>query len=126
MARRPKRSNRARRYAWRFACGCGRRSRPLNASRSNAHRWIVPGLVQRTCNLAKFGRPSASLATTSPSSTAAFAGSSFSSCAFGEVVPVAAEQDDARARLVGLHVVAVELHFVVRPAPATRRPTRRP
>jgi hypothetical protein len=30
----------------------------------------VPGLVQLTCSLAKLGRPSASLATTSPLSTA--------------------------------------------------------
>jgi hypothetical protein len=76
MAGQPKRSSRACRRAWRFTRGCGRRSRPRNASRSNTHRWIVFGLVQRTCSLAKFGRPSASLATTSPSSTAALTGSS--------------------------------------------------
>jgi len=34
----------------------GRSSRPLSASRSNGHRWIVFGLVQRTCSRAKFGQ----------------------------------------------------------------------
>ena len=35
--------------------------RPLNARRSNADKWMVPGVVQRACNLAKFARLSASL-----------------------------------------------------------------
>src|SRR5262245_27919619 len=39
--------SRDRRHAWRFTSGCRRRSRPLNVSRSNAHRWIVPGLSER-------------------------------------------------------------------------------
>ena len=34
----PKRSMSTCKHAWRFASGCGLRSRPLNASRSNAHR----------------------------------------------------------------------------------------
>src|SRR5215470_4571294 len=117
MAGQPKRSSRACRHAWRFTSGCGQRSRPLSASRSNAHRWIVFGLVQRTCSLAKFGRPSASLATTSPSSTAALAGSSRSSSAMEgnrsvKSCLVAAVDNNARAYLVGLHAVAVELDFV--------------
>ena len=81
MAGQPKRSNRVCRRAWRFTNGRGRQSSPLRASKSKTQRWMAPGLVQRTCSLAKFGRPSASLATTSPSSTAALAGSSCSSCA---------------------------------------------
>jgi len=32
--------------------------------------------------------------------------------ALGEVMPIAAEQDDARAHLVGMHAVAVELQLV--------------
>ena len=81
MAGQPKRSNRACRRAWRFTIGCRRRSRPLNASRSNAQSRIAPGRAHRTCSLAKFGLPSTLLAATSPSSTAALAGSSCSSCA---------------------------------------------
>jgi len=62
---RAKRSRRAAcRTARRFISGCRRKLRPLNASRSNAHGWIVPGVVQRTCSLANFDRASASLATT--------------------------------------------------------------
>jgi hypothetical protein len=102
--------------AWSFTSGCNRRSRPLTASRSNAHKWIVFGLVQRTCSLAKFGRPSASLATTSPSSTAAFAGSSYSNCAMEGKRSVKScpwrLKSIMREPLVGLHTVAVELHFV--------------
>jgi len=96
---------------------CRQRSRPLRTRRSNAHRWIVPGPVHRMWSLAKFGRPSASLATTSPSSTADLAGSSCSSCAMegtarwnhgrcGSIGP-------ARAQLVGLVAIAVELHQVL-------------
>jgi hypothetical protein len=33
-----------------------RQSCPLRASKSNAHRWKAPGLVQRACSLMKFGR----------------------------------------------------------------------
>jgi hypothetical protein len=71
----PKRSNKACRRAWRFTSGCGRQSCSLRPSRSNAHRWIVPGLVQRTCSLAKFGRSSRSLAGSSDKECTASTGS---------------------------------------------------
>jgi hypothetical protein len=69
----------------------------------------VPGLVRRTCGLAKFGRPSASLATTSPSRIDALAGHLAKElCDRGKALgEVAAEQDDARAHLVGLHAVGI-------------------
>ena len=82
----------------------------------------MSGLVQRTCSLAKFGRPSASLATTSPSSTAARQLAQQlrdGRETVREIVPIAAVNDNTRADFVGLHSVTVEFHLV-QPAVAGR------
>ena len=112
MAGEPKRSNMACRHAWRFTSGWSRRSRPLNASKSNAHRWIAPGLEPGEVRTA-VGIAGHNLAV--------------EHCRLGrqlvqqlrngreplrEIVPIAAVDDYARAHVVDLHTVAVELHLM--------------